>query len=220
MTADTCRGGRLQPALLAAFACLAALATPAQAQGLMQVRGFADLGSTVFSAAQSFDAVLGSNRGLVIGAGVEVAHPRGVFGGMRVSRFRGNGERVFVFEGDRFPLGVPTVVTVVPVVFTAGYRYQRWPRLSPYGAGGIGLHRYTERSDVAVDDEDVDEVFTGYHLLGGIEVRLSPLIAAAGEAEWTAVPNALGRDPTGVSAAFGENDLGGVTIRVKILIGR
>ena len=214
------RGGRLQPAFLLVVAACLGLAAPAQAQGRLEVRGFADLGVTTFSAAESFTAVLGSNRGIVVGGGAEVGYPTGVFGGIRVSRFSQAGERVFVFEGERFPLGVPATVRVMPVVFSAGYRFRRWPRVTPYGGGGIGLHRYTETSDVAADGENVDEWFTGYHVLGGVEFRLSRLVAAAGEADWATVPDALGGDPGGVSAAFDEHDLGGVTIRVKIVLGR
>jgi hypothetical protein len=42
-------------------------------------------------------------------------------------------------------------------------------------------------------------------------------LALAGEAQWTAVPKALGE--TGLSAAFGEDDLGGTTFRFKLIVG-
>jgi len=203
-------------ALVFALLLLPGLARPAQAQ----IRGFADVGATSFTASESFDAVLGTSSGVVFGGGVEVALPRGIFANLRASQFKADGQRVFIFEGERFELGVPTTVTVVPILLTGGYRFTRWPRLAPYGGAGIGWHRYKETSEFAADDEDVNEQFTGFHVLGGAEFRLASLVAAAGEVEWATVPDALGTDPNSVSAAFDEHDLGGVTLRVKVIIGR
>jgi opacity protein-like surface antigen len=200
--------------------CAVLVLIAAPARGQVRVGGFADIGVTTFAADDSFANVLGSNQGIVVGGGVEARHPSGVFGNVRISRFRADGERVFLFEGQRFPLGVPMTVTVTPVVFTGGYRLQRWARLVPYAGAGIALHRYTESSEAADDEENVSESFTGYHLVGGLEYRLSRLFAAAGEVEWATVPNALGSDPRGVAASFDEHDLGGVSIRVKIVVGR
>jgi opacity protein-like surface antigen len=197
---------------------LIAMFAPAAAEA--QIRGFADVGSTTFAATESFETILGSASGVVFGGGVEVMLPKDLFVNVRASRFRQSGERVFVFEGESFGLGIPTTVTVMPIEVTGGYRFDRgWPVI-PYGGGGIGQHRYTETSDFATDAENVEESFTGYHLLGGAEFRLSRLIGAAGEVQWATVPDALGQDPNGVSNAFDETDLGGVTFRVKVVIGR
>lgn len=57
----------------------------------------------------------------------------------------------------------------------------------------------------------------GYHLLGGVEIPIGRWLALAGEAQWTAVPKALGE--TGVLAAFAEDDLGGTTFRFKLIVG-
>jgi hypothetical protein len=38
--------------------------------------------------------------------------------------------------------------------------------------------------------------------------------------QWSTVPDALGQDPNGVSAAFDETNLGGVAFRVKFIVGR
>ena len=45
-------------------------------------------------------------------------------------------------------------------------------------------------------------------------------MAAAVEGQWAAVPHALGEDPNGVASEFGESDLGGATVRVKLVFGR
>jgi hypothetical protein len=185
-----------------------------------QIRGFADIGSTTFTAKESFETILGTASGVVFGGGVEAALPFDLFVNLRASRFTKDGERVFLFQGERFGLGIPTTVTVTPIEVTGGYRFDRGQRVVPYGGGGLGQHRYEETSAFADDEEDVKESFTGYHLLGGVELRVMRWIGAAGELQWTTVPDTLGQDPNGVSSQFGETDLGGVTFRVKVVIGR
>jgi opacity protein-like surface antigen len=200
--------------------CVAAVIALMPQPASAQIRGFADVGSTSFAASESFETILGTASGMVFGGGVEGVFPFGLFVNVRASRFRKEGERVFVFQGERFGLGIPTTVTVTPVEFTGGYRFDRGWRLVPYGGGGIGQHRYEETSDFAEGDENVKESFTGYHLLGGAEFRIAEWIGAAGEVQWATVPDALGQDPNGVSSEFDETDLGGVTVRMKVVIGR
>jgi opacity protein-like surface antigen len=185
------------------------------------VRAFADLGYTTFTAADSFEATLGSSGGLVVGGGAEVVLPQRIFVGVRFGRFTGDGERVFVNNGETFGLGIPMTVKVTPLLLSAGYRFGTTrSTVIPYAGGGIGWHRYEETSDFADAGEDVTDTFTGYHLLGGAEYRVSRLLGIAGEAEWAGVPNALGDNPNSASAAFDESDLGGFTLRVKFVIGR
>ena len=186
-----------------------------------QIRGFADVGSTAFAATDSFETILGSATGVVFGGGVEGVLPKNIFVNLRASRFRKTGERVFVTEsGERFGLDIPTTITVTPLEFTGGYRVDRGWRVVPYVGAGFGRHRYEESSDFAAAGEDVKESFTGYHVLGGAEFRVSQWIGAAGELQWATVPDALGQDPNGVSNHFDESDLGGLTVRVKVVIGR
>jgi hypothetical protein len=197
-----------------------ALSGSAHAQSL-SIRGFGDLGATTFTASQSFEAILGTASGMVYGGGGEVVFGPGVFVGVRASRIQKEGQRVFLFEGEQFDLGIDTTIRVTPVELTAGYRAGdgRW-RVVPYGGGGIGWHRYEEISEFATDEENVDERHTGYHVLGGAEFRVVSWLGIAGEAQWTTVPDALGQDPNGVSSEFGETDLGGASFRVKFVIGR
>jgi hypothetical protein len=186
-----------------------------------QIRGFADIGSTTFTATESFTTILGSATGVMFGGGVEGELPLHIFASVRASRFREKGERVFVFEGERFGLQVPSTITVTPLEFTGGYRIVRrgW-RVVPYGGAGIGRYQYQESSEFADASENVKQSFASYHVLGGAEFRISRWIGAGGEAQWATVPDALGQDPNGVSSAFNESDLGGFTFRAKIVIGR
>ena len=78
--------------------------------------------------------------------------------------------------------------------------------------------RYHESSEGSTSDDDVDDSFSGFHLLGGAEYKITRWLGVAGEASWTTVPDAIGE--AGVSAFFDETDLGGTTIRFKITIGR
>jgi opacity protein-like surface antigen len=144
-----------------------------------------------------------------------------VFAGIRVSRFTGDGERVFIFNGERFPLGIDTTVTLTPVLLTAGYRFAAGrTALVPFVGGGVGWHRYEETSQFADDDDNVSETHLGYHVVGGVEYRLSRLFGIAGDAQWATVPDGLGQTPNSASAAFDETDLGGVTLRVRFVVGR
>lgn len=197
-----------------------ALSTVAEAQNL-SIRGFGDLGATSFTASDSFEAVLGSRAGVLFGGGIEVVLPATVFVHARVARFQKDGARVFVFDGETFPLGIATTVRITPVELTGGYRFRsRGSRLVPYVGGGVGWHRYTETSDFAEDDENISTTRTGYHMVGGAELRVTRWLGVAGEVQWTTVPDALGQHPDSVSAAFEETDLGGTTFRVKFVVGR
>ena len=182
-------------------------------------RGFGDVGATTFTAEQSFNAILGSRSGPVFGGGVEVVLPQRVFVNVRASRFRETGQRVFLFEGKQFDLGIPTTITLTPVELTGGYRFPFWSRLVPYAGAGVGWHQFKETSQFAVSEENVKDRFTGAHLLGGAEIRLARWIAAAGELQWATVPDAFGDDPNSVSHEFDESDLGGTTFRFKIIVG-
>lgn len=221
--------GRLSSALVAAAlvcATAASAQTPATArrptpppQDPFTVRGFGDVGMTRFTAAESFKATLGTSSGSLFGGGIEVDLRAGVFFALRASRFRHDGHRVFVFEGEIFDLDVDETVTVTPIEANAGYRFRQWSGLVPFVGGGIGWHRYQETSRSATGNENVTETFRGYQLLGGAEARLTKAVAAAAEAQWTTVPDALGSDANSVSAAFDEHDLGGLTFRAKIIVG-
>ncbi|MCC7034475.1 MAG: outer membrane beta-barrel protein [Acidobacteria bacterium] len=209
---------------LSTSACIAALlsipmAGVASAQSI-DVRGYGLAGTVTFAAAESFEAVLGNPSGPIFGGGAEVGLP---FGGLYVGaggwRFRQDGERVFVSGEQIFPLGIPVTVQVTAVEITGGWRFRNLSRrFVPYAGAGWSAFGYEETSRFAEPGENVDERFSGYHLLAGAELRITAWLGIGGEVAWTRIPDALGDG--GVSEAFGESDLGGTSLRLKISIGR
>jgi hypothetical protein len=195
------------------------------------VRGVITLGQFQAQAADSFEAVLGSNTGLIFGGGAQVLLRLGFYVEASASRFKQTGERVFVGPGDEvFRLGIPLEVTLTPLEITGGWRYRHCPRstrvrttacrprLIPYGGGGFSSYSYRETSELADPDEEIDERFNGFHIVGGAEYLAFPWMAIGGEVAWSSVPDALGEG--GVSAAFNESNLGGTSLRLKVSIGR
>ena len=207
---------------LAAPAAHAQGRTPAPAaEPAVRVRGFVEAGARTFTASQSFEAVLGSKSGVVFGAGAEVLAGRNLFVSFGVSRFQKDGERVVVADGEAFPIGIDTTISVVPIEVSAGWRFADPRRtVTPYLGGGVSWHRYKETSEFATADEDVEMTKPGFQLLGGAEWRASRWLGIAGEAAWMMVPNAFEGGATSAAAAFGEDDLGGAVFRVKVVIGR
>jgi len=224
------------PALIAIGVFASAGVTPAYAQAKPQPRasttstrpsrsvnigGYAMFGRISFTAADSFEAILGESNGPIFGGGARVGLPLGgLFVDVGAWRFHAEGERAFVFNNDVIPLGIPVDVKVTPIEISAGwrFRFRRMPKFIPYAAGGFTSMKYEETSDFSTPSEDADETFNGYHLLGGAEYKITRWLGVAGEASWTTVPDALGE--SGVSKAFNETDLGGTTFRFKITIGR
>jgi hypothetical protein len=187
----------------------------------IDIGGYGMFGNISFTAAESFDAILGEPSGPIFGGGARVGLPwGGLFVDVGAWRFHGEGERVFVFEDEVIPLGIPVDVKITPIEISAGwrFRFQRMPKLIPYAAGGLTSLRYEETSDFSTPAEDADDTFTGYHVLGGVEYKITRWLGVAAEASWTTVADAIGE--SGVSAAFNETDLGGTTVRFKITIGQ
>jgi len=213
-----CGSVSLWPVAVAVVAVL--LASSADAQTEFMLRGFADVGSTTFAADDSFTAVLGRARGAVFGGGVEAVFPQRLFVNLRASRFRDTGQRVFLFGGERFGLGIPTTITITPLELLGGYRFDYGWRVVPYGGAGIGWHLYEETSQFAQGSENVRERLQGYQILGGAEIRIARWLGAAVEGQWATVPDALGDDANGVSKELQESNLGGATFRVKVVVGR
>ena len=182
----------------------------------IRVRGFGQIGYSRFAAHKSFDAILGRAGGAFFGGGGEVRHRSGLFGAATISRFTSSGERVFVSDGQVFKLGIPVTVAMTPVTATGGWRFLR-RTATPYVGGGVGTYSFTESSKFADESENVKKRFISYHALGGVEFR-NNWLATAFEVQYTRTPNSIGVG--GVSAEFGERDLGGIEARIKILFGR
>ncbi len=202
----------------AALVAVLLMLIPASSNAQVSPRVFADVGVTVFTATQSFKAILGRPSGAVFGGGIEVDEGQW-FLTLGARRFHRSGHRVFVFNNEVFALSVKDSITVTPVDLTFGYRF-RWRRFAPYAGGGIGWHRFTEASDHATDEENVRKTYTGVQVVGGVERALRPWLAAALDAEWAAVPNAFGNAATSVAKVYDEHNLGGFTLRARIVVGR
>ncbi len=201
--------------------------------------GFALFGTTSFAAQDSFEAILDSSSGAIYGGGGQINLPLNLFARVDVSRFGKDGTRVFVDNGEVFDLGIPTRVTITPIEVTGGYRYRfgrrtasgpRSPRtpargsrrgglnIAIYGGGGIGSVQFKETSDFALPGEDVDESFTSYHVLGGVDVPIWKWLGAGAEFQYRWVPDALDGSLSGVSELFDETDLNSSSFRVRIFV--
>ena len=181
-------------------------------------RGYLNFDEIWMSASRSFDAVLGTTSLTAGGVGADVLNLwRQAFVRVGVSRMGGLGGRAFVANGEVVPLGVPIRVRLRTVELGAGWRFvhRRLPKYTFYGGAGVLRVRYAEESDFA-RDEDVSEGFWGRAMFGGVEYPLRSWLVAGGEVQYRRVPGALGDG--GVSAVFGETDLGGFAVRGLIAI--
>jgi hypothetical protein len=198
---------------------LLTLVSTAGAQGI-DIKGYGLVGGMSFAASESFDAVLDTSSGVIFGGGAEVGLPwGGLYFGVGAWRFSEEGERVFVSGSEVFRLGIPLTIEVTPIEVTGGWRFKNVsPRFVPYVGAGWSSYAYNETSDFAEAGDDVDDRFSGFHILGGAEFKLTRWLGVGGELAWTTVPDALGTG--GASRAFDETDLGGVSYRLKISVGR
>jgi opacity protein-like surface antigen len=217
-------------ALVSVIVFMFAWAAPCDAQNGIAMRGFADAGLTVFTATQSFKAIFGSPAGAVVGGGVEVGLTRNVFVSLAASRFRRTGDRVFVFQNQVFKLNESDTITVTPLQLSAGYRFvgrrpaaarvTRPARYTPYAGGGVGWYRLSETSAHSTSADDEKTTHAGYHLLAGVEIPIRRWMATAVDAQWASVPNAFGDSAASVAKLYDEHDLGGFTLRARILLGQ
>ncbi|HWI16309.1 MAG TPA: hypothetical protein VNT81_01090 [Vicinamibacterales bacterium] len=211
------------PVVPSSFAQTRAKPRPAAAQRSrsVQINGYAMIGRINLTAIDSFEAITGRTGGPIFGGGARVGLPvGGLFVDVGAWRYQADGERVLVSNGVVYPLNVPVEISMTPIELSAGwqFRFRRVPKFTPYVAAGLTSMRYRETSSFADASEDVEESFSGYHVIGGAQYRITRWMGLAGEASWTTVPDAIGEG--GASAAFNETDLGGTTFRLKITIGR
>lgn len=188
--------------------------------GGLSLRGYGMGGMHWFTASQTFKAVTGSATTPVLGGGLRLDIPGGAYLDVGAWRYAHDGERVFVTTGgEAFPLGIPTTLTMVPLEVTAGWRFPGlFGALTPHAGVGFTSLKYDETSDFADDGEDVSGRFNGFHVVGGVEARLHRWVGVAGEVSWTSIAEGFGDG--GASKAFGEDNLGGTSVRIKVLIGR
>src|SRR5262245_46619217 len=181
------------------------------------LRGFAGVPGQAFAAKDTVEAAFGQSVQPFYGGGIELVSGT-YFLDLGASRFHKDGQRAFIFEGETFPLGIPLSVTITPVEFTFGYRFNSRRAVVPYAGGGIGSYRYQEESPQAENGDDIDTREIGYLAVGGVEFRTARWLRIAVDVQYSYVPDILGEG--GISAAAGESDLGGVAARLKFVLGR
>ena len=209
-----------------------ALAAPAAAQNAadddvpaLSIRPFG-LGTVQsFSAVDTFSAVFGRSYDPFLGGGVQVVVHDQYFVELTASRFQRTGQRAFISGGQKFQLGIPLKATITPLEATGGYRFRLSPRIRPYAAVGVGLYLYKEESDFAdptlappARAVDLGARHLGFVVNGGAEFRAHRWVGIAADVQYTRVPGILGAG--GVSQQAGENDLGGIAARLKLIVGR
>jgi hypothetical protein len=169
-----------------------------------------------FTAHETFKTIFGSSTQPFYGGGLSVAFRNGFFVDATASRFKKTGERAFFFEGEGFPLGIPVTVTVTPFEVTAGQRSRLTPSVFPYVGFGVGSYQYRETSDFS--DGTFEKRHVGYPIVGGVEFRVGRWIGLSGDAQYTHVTGILGSG--GVSQEAGEDNLGGIAGRFRVIVGR
>jgi opacity protein-like surface antigen len=184
------------------------------------LRPFFVLTGEKFAAKQTFDATFGQSFEPFFGGGLELvlSEGSGFYVDAAVSRFKKTGQRAFRANGQNFPLGIPLTATLTPIELSVGYRFRTAPRLFPYVGLGVGSYGYKETSDFADAGENVDTRHSGYLAVAGAEVRVLRLVGIAGDVQYTRVHGILGNG--GISKDVGENDLGGVAVRLRVTFGR
>jgi opacity protein-like surface antigen len=199
----------------------AAIAAPAAAQPFdepaLSIRPFVLGMQQQFAAAESFEAVFGRRAYPFWGGGADVAF-RSLFVEVSASRFTQTGERVFRHDDEIFRLGIPLTVRLTPVEVLGGYRYRRWRRIIPYVGAGFGTYRYEEESDFSEPGDNVDARENGFVVVGGAEIRAHRWVGIGVDVHYSRIGSVLGEG--GVSRDIGDDDLGGVSARFKMMIGR
>jgi opacity protein-like surface antigen len=184
-------------------------------------RLFGSVAFTQMSAAQSFQAITGSETLLGYGGGIQGINLwHGLFAEVAADWSSVDGERVFVFDDEVFTLGIPLKIKTTSIDVVGGWRVALRGRVTPYGGAGVTFLRYEETSDFADDDEDenVSERAPGLVGFAGVEVTVARGVHVAGEVRYRRVKDVFGG--AGVSAHFGEDTFGGVGGVVRVLFGR
>jgi opacity protein-like surface antigen len=184
------------------------------------LRPFFVLTGEKVAAKQTFDATFGQSFEPFFGGGLELVLSKmsGFYVDGAFSRFKKTGQRAFRANGQNFPLGIPLTATLTPLEVSVGYRFRMSPRVFPYVGVGVGSYGYKESSAFSDAGENVDTRHSGYLAVGGAELRVHRWVGIAGDVQYTHVPGILGNG--GISKDAGENDLGGIAVRLRVTLGR
>jgi hypothetical protein len=185
----------------------------------ISARAFASVMFDRMSASESFKAVTGKDGFASYGAGGQVVNLwKGLFVEASIERSTVDGERVFVFDDEVFKLGIPLEIEMMPIDLVVGWRSPVADRVSAYGGAGVTFLTYKETSDSSDADENIDERYTGFVVMGGMEFGVAKWVHLRGEVRYRRVGDVLGVG--GASAAFDETTLGGIGGGIKLVVGR
>jgi opacity protein-like surface antigen len=201
-------------ALACAVAAAFASAAPLRA-GELAVEGHG--GYFQRAAKDSAQAVFETDGTPIFGGGARYTFWKGLFASAAMRTFSEEGERVFVASpgGPVQRLGFPLRVAITPILLQAGWRFRDGKLIVPYVSAGVAITQYEETSDVAGESFDNEFTKTGFTGAAGVEVGRG-IFRFAGEVGYTTVPDAIGFG--GVSAVYGEDDIGGLHVIGKIVI--
>ena len=175
---------------------------------------------TMTGARNSAEAVFGgSGGGFTGGAEVTFGLSRSFFVGAGGRYFQKTGERVFVVDAESpvFRLGHPLKIRTIPVYGLLGFHFTPDSKFDPYVSTGAGVTFYKEESTIAgLTETNSQTKFSGFVALGADYGRGSVRFGV--EANYSFVPNTIGLG--GVSAIYGEKDVGGFSILGRIVFGR
>jgi hypothetical protein len=196
-----------------------AIVTHEQAPSIT-LRPFVMGSEQAFAAASTFAGAFGGSRQRFLGGGLQVVFNNQFYAEVAASRFRRTGERAFFYNGQSYPLGLPLTAAIKPLEITGGYRFRASPDpvVLPYAGAGLGWYSYEETSPSSDTSENLQATHRGFVLTGGAEFKLHRWVRLAADVQYTHVPGILGLG--GVSQAAGEDDLGGLAARLKIIVGR
>jgi opacity protein-like surface antigen len=184
----------------------------------ISLRAFFMTSGESFAAKQTFNGIFGQSFEPLFGGGLELVQNGTFYLDVGASRFRKTGQRAFRSNGQNYGLGQPLTATITPFEVTGGYRYRMSPRIVPYAGIGVGSYGYKETSQFSDATENLDTRHAGFLVAGGAEVRLHRWVGISGDVQYTHVTGILGT--AGISKDAGENDLGGVALRLKVIVGR
>lgn len=196
---------------------------PAARRARLGVRVYGAFDFTTLAAKQSYKAVLGSSSITAFGGGADIVDVwKHVFVRVAVTHASKSGSRVFVDNGQVFPLHIPIKIAWTPIELGGGWRfrpgYSASSSITPYVGGAFVALGYKETSDFAQSGDNVSTYLSGAEGFAGVEFGVIKWLAVSGEAQYRTLPNALGAG--GVSKDFNENNAGGFTARVLVAFRR
>ena len=193
---------------------------PLPAEPPISFRPYVMGSESAFAAVETFKAVFGKSYAPFFGGGLQVAFNGKYYVEVGASRFQQTGERVFRANGQNFGLGIPLTARITPLEITAGYRFRprSMPRLRPYMGAGFTSYAYEERSDFDQAGEGLKTRHSGLVGVGGVEFRVHKYVGISADGAVAHVTGILGQG--GISKDIGESDLGGISARIRLIVGR